>query len=161
MGFLKTRSQTVDLGDGYWAVVRELTASEFGDVEKTIMGANVVGQGDKARLHMAPDLTEFRRRLVVTSLVEWNLTDANDEPLPLPPIPPEATGQERATPVKARRQSVDLLPMWAFEEIRKAADKLNGSRDPAEVASFPEPDVGGAEDGGSGAAGAGAVPAGI
>lgn len=156
MGFLQQETDTVDLGAGYWATVRALTAGEYGDVEKVLAGTKVSGKGD---VDITPDLAEFRRRLVTASLVEWNLTDEQDVLLPLPPVPPETERpQVRATAVRARRTSVDRLPMWAFEQIRTAADKLNGSRDKREVAQFPDGDLGGDTDAEAGAAGAAEVP---
>jgi len=161
MGFLATRTATVELGGDYYAVVRELTSGEYGDVERPLTEAKVVGDAKSARMDMAPNLTEFRRRLVTASLVGWNLTDENDVMLPLPEIPEGVTGQDRAVIVKQRRASVDRLPQWAFEMIRAAADKLNGPRDSAEIASFPGEDVGSGANGSGGAAGAGPVHPGV
>jgi len=161
MGFLSTRTKTVDLGDGFWAEVRELTSQEYGDVERPLTQAKVVGDANNARMDMSPDLPEFRRRLVTAALTGWNLTDADDELLPLPDIPEGATGQDRAKVVKVRRTSVDRLPQWAFEKIRELADQLNGPRSRDEVASFPDEDVSGGADGSGGTAGAVPVPDGV
>lgn len=158
MGFLQQETEDVDLGRGYSARVRTLTSGEYGEIEKVLTQTRMTGQGD---VDMKADIGEYRRRLVVEALVEWNLTDENDQLLPLPPIPPAgAKPQVRATQVRVRRNSVDILPQWAFEKIYQVANRINGSRSKAEIAQFPDADERSGEDAEAGAAGAAEVPAG-
>lgn len=138
MGFLGSNTKTVDLGNDYWAKVRELTVEEYKPVEAVLAKAKIQNE----QLDLAMDLTEYRRMLVSAALEGWNLTDENDEPLEL------------------TRASVDRLPIGAFEQIRQAVDSLNGSKRGREAARFPDGSDGGGQDGAGGSAGVAAVPAG-
>ena len=139
MGFLSGNNvQRVDLGNGYWADLREITADEYTDVEKHL--SRTVVMGDKVEIR--PDLTGFRKAMVLASIHDWNLTDENDKPLPL-------------RPHSERVQSIGRLPVWAFERIREVADGMNGKRKGKDEAQFRDAGAGGAEVGESGS---GVVP---
>lgn len=138
MGFLRVNTETVPLGDDYWAKVRELSTDEYAPIEDILAQVGVAGEGMTAEVHMAV----YRRALVTAALVDWNLTDEDDQPLPVD------------------GHSVGRLPISAFEALHKAVSALNGPRRGREVAQFRDAGAVGAQDGHAGSAGAAAVPVG-
>lgn len=131
MGFLTgDAKRRVELGDGYWADVRALTAGEYAQVEDALVQARLKG----SQPDVSSRLSESRRVLVTLSIAEWNLTDENDAPLPL------------------GRASVDRLPMDAFNALHEAAAALSTPRRGQDAAQFRDSDPVGAAGGAAGAA---------
>jgi hypothetical protein len=122
MGFLRGSTERVDLGDGYFAVLRELTTDEYAPLEDMLAQISMSEQGVSGSMNMAA----YRRAMVAASLVEWNVDDDDDQVLPV--------GLE----------SVGRLPIGAFETLSRAASKLNGSRSNREAAQFRDGRDGGA-----------------
>lgn len=139
MAFLTRNVRRVDLGDGYWADMRELSSAEYLALEKIMSKARVID----GKVQVDPDLQLYRSRMVEVALVEWNLTDEDDHLLPI------------GDPAE-RTASVGRLPIWAFDMLRKCADDMNGER--PDAGRFRSGGSVGGADGDAGATGAGPVP---
>lgn len=150
MGFLSAYegTETIDLGDGWWVKVRKCLSSVELGWAQSAMGADrqrVEGNGNQ---YADLNVQAFQRELVVQSIDSWNLTDADDRPLPLDAGPgPARHGQNPYPPNCPRRVSVGRLPAPVFAQVYDKCNEMNGTRDPDEAARFPDPAVGGGPDG--------------
>jgi hypothetical protein len=145
LGFLDTYEGTerIQLDDTYYVDVKKcLTQGEYKRVE-AFYGAGKQTVTMNGKQFATIDPAAAQEELLVLSITDWNLTDAAGIVLPL-------------APDKDRRASIARLPKWAFIEVYQRCDELNGPR--KDAAQFPVPDLGGAEDGDGGAAGADPVP---
>lgn len=105
MGFLSKFKtvERVDLGDGYWADVRQyLTRAQMAEAQTRLAKLSVSMQKQDVSADM--DLNAFQAELAAQAIVGWNLTDENDRPMPFAPL-------------EALRKSLDLVPPFVVEQI--------------------------------------------
>lgn len=134
MGFLSRYQATerVDLGDGFYVVVRQyLTSEQSGEAQRRLMRMNIEEtktEDGKATPMMRSEMDTpgFQRERAVQAVVEWNLTDENDQLLPF-------------EPVEALRTSMARVPVFVVEEISKVLDAPDKEAK-QNAASFPEGD---------------------
>jgi hypothetical protein len=69
------------------------------------------------------DLAGYQREMVVHAITGWNLTDENEQPLPLHPL-------------DVRRQVVAQLPQPVFLRLYERVSDLNSPRKPEDQRSF-------------------------
>lgn len=137
MGFLDSYEGTerIDLGEGWWIDVKKcLTSAEYQKVQ-AFFGAGKQTVNMNGKQFATIDPAAAQEELLFQSISDWNLTDAQDQPLPLSPEP-------------ARRASISRLPAPVFMQVYQRCDELNGPRSNEEAAQFPDGDLSGAEDGG-------------
>lgn len=168
-GFLEASgydgTKKIDLGNGYWAEVKNcLTATEMAFVENTMgAGKQRIDVSNGGRQFAELDIRSSWTEMVVQSLVSWNIDETDGETLwPLGAGEKFAGrgGENPYPPGCPRRLSVARLPDPVFKAIWQECDTLNSPRTGAEAASFPEQDVSGDPDGDGGASGPGPVPGG-
>ena len=132
MGFLNYRTTRIVLGsqDGvdWWVDMRELTQGDAGYVEsKLTHGVKITEQGGTI-----PDgvVNSWRLEQVARSIVDWNLTDENEQRLPVYPL-------------NDLKSSLKQLPARVFAILHDTSEELNKQESDAESVRFPEPTVGG------------------
>ena len=146
-GFLSAYDgvERIDLGRDYWVDVKKCLSHAELQRTQAKMGAGrqtVVATG---RQYATSDMNAFENEMIVLSVVDWNLDDADGQKWPLQP---EA----------ARRASVARLPASVAAAIFQRCNELNGPRSNREAASFPGEGVGGDSGGQPGADGVGELP---
>jgi len=147
LGFLDSYEgeETVDVGNGYWIKVKKcLTRAEYQKVQDLLGGGRQTVNISGSRL-ASLDVGASQVEMLVQSVTDWNLDDADGTKWPL-------------EPEKAKRGNISRLPAPVFLTVYKVCDELNGPREGKEAAQFPDEDLGGAEDGDRGSAGADPVP---
>ncbi len=127
MGFLSSYDGTeiVDVSDlvgadaGTWTVTvkKSLTNKDY-LLAKQYLSRVISGKS-------VPDIAGHQRELVVAAVVDWNLTDASDNPLPV-------------FPVDAKRKSIERLPEQVFTRIYRHVNDANSDRTEDEDATFPQ-----------------------
>ena len=154
----------IDLGNGYWADVKNcLSAEEMAFVENTMgAGKQRIDVSNGGRQFAELDIRSSWTEMVVQSLAGWNVDDPDGTVWPLDAGGKFAGrgGENPYPPGCPRRASVARLPDPVFKTIWQRCDSLNSPRSGAEAASFPGPAVGGDQDGDGGAAGPAPVPTG-
>ena len=130
MGFLSHYSDTeridvtpVGVEDGpYYVVIKKyLTGDEFEAAKRALSSVKI----EDSNLTPEPDIAAYQRELIVASVIDWNLTDENDQPLPLTPLP-------------AKRTSVGKLPETVLSSLLIKINETNEPRTAAEKLSFPD-----------------------
>lgn len=151
MGYTSKHSEVdqIDLGDGWWVKVKRcLTVAESEVAERALVTMTITQRGnaqqaakngrgpsavpakggvavdDRPTMNATPDVYSNIHEQVIASIVEWNLTDDDDQPLPLVP---EAT----------KRLSIGLLSQADFDTIAAHVRKQNRGADREEEAQFP------------------------
>lgn len=125
MGFLSKYSATekLDLGDGFYVEVRRyLTSAQRAAAQKKLMNTQVVQQskGSKSgEVTSKLDASEYRLELATQAIVDWNLTDERDMPLPL-------------SPIAALRASVQKLPTFVMDQVIEVIDREGKTKEEAE-----------------------------
>lgn len=145
MGFLSAYSGTkrVEIDGHYWVEVKEcLSIREKNDAERALMTPML--DLNNGRGSASVDMVGFRYAMMAASIVAWNLDDDNGAIWPL-------------EPQQVKEANIARLPGPVFDQIWVVLNDLNGPRDPAEAARFPEPRLGGDPDGNGGAAEPGVV----
>jgi hypothetical protein len=160
-GFLSNYEgvERIEFDGGYWIDVKKcLTHAEL-QWAQAKMGAGRQNVDMSGRQFMAIDMNSFQTELIVQSLADWNLDDSDETIWPLDagknPVRP---GDNPYPPGCPRRQSVARLPAPVASKVFEVCDRLNGSRDKREAATFPDPDLRSGQDGEAGAAGTGVLP---
>lgn len=146
MGFLSAYDdvETIDLGGGWWVKIKQFpTDDEQATIEKRLMSTRMDMAGDKPRMDAQIDTAAYAREQLVVYVVDWNLTDSSDLPLPL-------------HPESAKRAAIGQLPRVVTAKIRARINELE-KRDPAEAAGFPVAGSDGDPERTGGAAAAGAI----
>ncbi|SRR6266702_3049191 len=107
-GFLTPYEETtkVDLERGYFAEMKQyLTSVETGRTQAVLAKQSVKAVNGEPVFELTEmDQQAFRREIVANALKSWNLTDANNSPLPVGNL-------------AMNRRSVDLLPDWVVNEL--------------------------------------------
>lgn len=135
MGFLSkyTKTERLDLGDGFWVDIRpHLTAAQKAAAEDKLISNDGKSAG------MAVGTGSYTLEVAVQAIVDWNLTDEADRPLPV-------------RPEEARRSSIALLPAFVTDKVLAAVKGADG-RTKQQEADFPA-------SGDTSAPGTGEVPA--
>jgi hypothetical protein len=136
-------TEKIDLPAGYWIEVRRsLTSPEYEHVQHYLGNGRQPVRIDGPKV-VTIDPAGAMREMLFQSVAAWNLDG--------PPYPDGTIWP--LEPDKARRESIAALPNSVLQEVYKACDELNGPREGAEAAQFPEGDVGLPEDGDGPAAG--------
>lgn len=108
----------VPVAEGYWIDIKEhLTASDYEGSQRVLFGKmSMSDSGMKAE----PDTIGYQHELVFNAIVDWNLTDQNDVPLPLEPS-------------EAKHASIRRLPQSVFTKlytlVNDAATPRSGEED--------------------------------
>jgi hypothetical protein len=77
------RIETKDLqGEGSYIVVKPVSYSTAKKARAFVL--NVPGDNQKARSKQAEDEIQFTEKMIFESIVEWNWTGDDDQPLPIP-----------------------------------------------------------------------------
>jgi hypothetical protein len=140
----------------FWVAIKHyLTGEEEDEITDVSFGAqgmqlSAIAGMDEQQIKGRMDLVAQSRVLLRNSIINWNLTDRDDNPLPLAP---------RA----AKEASIASLPGGVRDIITKriAEIRKDHRRTPAERAAFRGAASGGDLDGDGGADGAGGVPDGV
>jgi hypothetical protein len=163
-GFLSAYEGTtyIDLGDlvpGYWVKVKKsLSSTELGWAQ-TAMGADRQRLEGNGNQYADLNVKAFQHELIVQSLDSWNLTDADDAPLPLDAGQTAPRRDQNPYPPGCpRRVSVGRLPAVVFARIYDACNDQMGDRDTAEAATFPDGTERGGLDGDAGPADPSGLP---
>lgn len=114
MGFISYKTKKVVLGkqDGveWFVVLRELSQGDASRVEACLT-RNVRANEQGGTLEEGA-VGQWRIEQVARSIVEWNLTDEQERPLPTKPI-------------QDLRKSLERLPLKVFNKLFEAAEDLN------------------------------------
>lgn len=125
MGFLSLYDgvETIDLSDldptienydatagkpVWWVKVRKCLSNGEMDYCKDALSRLIDGKA-------APDMAAYQQEMVVASIVEWNLTDEQDQVIPL-------------APAQWKHQAVRKLPERVFSRIYQKVNDLNSDR---------------------------------
>jgi hypothetical protein len=125
MGFLNLYAATERIAvsdDGaWWVEIRvSLPKSDYDAAQKALVPTAVVTrEGQRAEM----DVISYQLELVSRAIVNWNLTDENDLPLPV-------------VPYAAARRSLQRLPQSVFMTIFDRVNELNSPRSQKDNDSF-------------------------
>lgn len=164
MGFLSLYDQTerLEVAEGYWVEIKQHLSGDEDDActrallgpEGTQMHSQSNGQSREqtaAAIRARLDQAAYQRELMAASIVGWNLTDQNDQALPL-------------APANAKRASIARLPQVVRDQITARLLEIQDEhrRERQNRTTFRGQVVGGDLDGSpiSGTAGAEPVPGG-
>lgn len=104
----------IEVAPGYWIEVKKsLTAEEFEHAQSALLGNVSFGAGGEFKSE--PDTAAYQREIVFRSIVDWNLTDENDQPLPL-------------TPDEDKMKSIMRLPQEVFGMVFDLVNETSGAR---------------------------------
>ncbi len=125
MGFLNEYAgggTRIEVAPGWWVEIkRALTVADVTEAQQalTTTPRMVTRPGEAGgEVAMAMDYASYREVLVTRALLAWNLTDEQDQVLPL------------------TRESVRRLPVEVFELIYERVEPLARRRPPEEQAAF-------------------------
>ncbi len=130
VGFLARYAQPVelDLGDGYWVKHRRyLRREDFAAANDKLFSpvVRITGAGEdeqRSETSGALNTSGQQDEYVARALVEWNLTDEANAPIPL------GTVQPGVGPDAARYAAVRMLPSEVFDRILSGIDGVNPRR---------------------------------
>lgn len=127
-GFLSEYNQitrlVIDPEGKWWVDVKEnITRRESALAQSALVRPVVRYSGDDSETKGEVDTVAYQMELVVAAVVDWNLTDENDFPLPL-------------TPAADKRESINRLPDKVFNIIAGHVQGVKKEASPAEDARF-------------------------
>lgn len=138
------------MGGGYWVRVKKfLSVEESEAAEEALVSSVRRVTGPDGQVLAQGDLMARLFEQTLASIVEWNLTDGDDRPLPYDHDPTLERSSGRPSP---RRRSLRALPQTAFDKISAVVGGNNNS-DPEADARFRQAGAGvhqGGEDDPSG-----------
>lgn len=108
MGFLSAYTGTyrVEFGNDFWVDLKKyITQGGQEQAEKALMKMVTVAGSPEAR----PDVASYRKHMVLASIDQWNLTDDNEQILPI------------------SMQSVQRLPIPVFNELWQQVSERNST----------------------------------
>lgn len=135
MGFLSAYSGTkkIDVGGGYWIEVREcLPIVDKQRAEKALASSPRVDMAGNGSISL--DTVAFHNEMLSASIVAWNLDDEDGQVWLLEPD-------------HIKRANIARLPAPVFDQVWAVVNELNGPRETSDKVRFPEPGVGGDQDG--------------
>lgn len=160
MGYTSRQADTerIPLDDEWWVDVKKcLSVAESEAAERALMTMTVeqpdpqlpgsaVTAGGVATVAMRanPDIFTNLQEMVVASVVAWNLTDDDDQVLPLEPD-------------AVKRQSISRLHQADYDKIAARVRVLNGGMSAAERRQFPDGGGGGVTVGSNAASDPGGI----
>ena len=167
-GFLSdyTKITTVylDADQKWWAKVRRyLTRGDFKSAQDILITATMRysgGEDDstdaKAETSGPVNTGGYQNELVARALVEWNLTDENDNPIPIGSL------NAQRQPDPTRYAAVDVIPQEAFDLLLASIEGATVKKKVTATANdkFRGPGAQGADAEGTGSGGVGEVPTG-
>ena len=139
MGFLSHYSdvERIDVtppgsaeGPFYVSIKKYLTGDEFEAAKRALSTVKVADSG----ITPEPDIAAYQRELIVASVLDWNLTDENDQVLPLAPL-------------ADKRISVGKLPETVLAQLLLKINESNEPRTTEDKVNFPDATQGSAGDG--------------
>jgi hypothetical protein len=136
--------QVVDGERPRWWVelLRNLPHSDHVEADKILAEAMSLDSdtgGSNGRVRMAGSgLVAQQEEVLARSIVRWNLTDENDEPLPVGDISGVADPAKRAAAVAVTRASLGRLPEQLISAMKLVAVTQNQPRRGADAATFPD-----------------------
>lgn len=102
----------------YWVEVKKnLSRRELEAAQKFLTHTTLDMRSGNSSVE--PDIAAYHDTMVLSSIVDWNLTDANNEAWPV------------------NEANVKKLSGRDFDRIWKRVDELNAEPDPKEAARFP------------------------
>lgn len=122
-GFLAlfNEPERVAVGEGYWIDLRtSLTAEDYEAGQRVLLGKMTMVGGS---LNSTPDTIGYQHELVFRSVVDWNLTDEEGDPLPLEPD-------------KAKHDSIRRLPQSVFIDLYNRINAASTPRGGQEEVQF-------------------------
>jgi len=123
-GFLSLYNapQRIEVAEGYWIDVKtNLTTEDYEAAQRALIGKmTMIGGGE---LRSEPDTIAYQHELVLRAIVDWNLTDENDAPLPL-------------EPADNKRASIKRLPQSVFLTIYEQVSEASAPRSKDDEVSF-------------------------
>ncbi len=144
-GFLSQYDEVVtvyfDEAKEWWAKVRRYPSrADFKAAQAALISPEVryTGEGDNATADTRGkvDTGAYQDELVARALIDWNLTDINDAPIPL------GTSHPVKGPDETRRAAVSVLPEEPFEKILNSIEGAarrrpkEGEKQTAELEAF-------------------------
>ncbi len=159
-GFLSEYSTItkVELGGGWWVRVRKfLSRGDFKAAQaKLITPTMKYTEQEQAETTGSVDTGGYQNELVARAIVEWNLTDENDQPIPIGTVHPDNG------PDLTRYRAVNVLPGEVFDKLLlaiegaapKTKDKLAAKDGETPTDPFPVGSAAGAMEPSAGPAGA-------
>lgn len=127
-GFLSAYegTQRIDLGRGYWIDVKKcLSSAEYAPVEFALGSRQHVSANGNGKVQFSDiDQREAQIRMLIASIDDWNLDDDGVK-WPL-------------ADAKAKRASIERLPVAIRMQVYKVCDALNGPPEEDEQARFPD-----------------------
>ncbi len=136
-GFLAEYDEvvTVTFGTRYWAKVRRyLLRRDYKAAQAILVSPTMRLVNDESETAGDVDTGGYQNELVARALVDWNLTDANDQLIPLGTVDPQKG------PDATRYAAVDSLPQAPFEKILQAIEGQQGKKAKAKEGEAPAPD---------------------
>ena len=154
MGFLSEFAGTVvvDADTGkvcegprptWWVeMLRNLPHADHVEADRILydsMSVDSNEDGEDGRVRMGGSgLMAQQEEVLARSIVGWNLTDENDEPLPVGDLTGVHDPAKRAAAVAVTRASLARLPERLVLDLKLAAVKRNQPRKGQEAATFPD-----------------------
>ena len=101
----------IEVADGYWIDIKtSLTTEDYEVAQRALFGKMKMGAGGE--LQTEPDTIAYQNELVQRAIIAWNLTDEDDNPLPLEPP------AEKSASIQRLPQSVFIT---VYEEVNEGA----------------------------------------
>lgn len=132
-----------DTHDGFewWIEIKRcLPQIDYDAAQEALTGRlNLTGQTGVEVMDMnaTADPNAYQRELVARSVVNWNLTDNDELPLPTGRIEDHMPPAERAAAVEVTKTSLAMLPHEVFLRVYVRVNKLNTPAEVAAKAQFP------------------------
>lgn len=122
-GFLSlfNEPERVVVVDGYWVDIKKgLSAEDYEAAQRALLGKMSMNNNG---LSAEPDTVAYQHELVFRAIVDWNLTDENDQPLPL-------------APADVKHASIRRLPQFVFIDLYERINAAATPRSKAEEVNF-------------------------
>jgi hypothetical protein len=115
-GFLSlfNAPERIIVAKDYWIDIKtSLTAEDYEAAQRALLGKVSMSNGG---MSAEPDTIAYQHELVFRSIVDWNLTDENGEPLPL-------------TPANDKHASIRRIPQSVFIDLYTRINEASTPRD--------------------------------
>lgn len=122
-GFLAlfNEPERVVVAKGFWIDIKKgLTAEDYEGAQRALLGKMSMNNDG---LSAEPDTVAYQHELVFRAITDWNLTDENDQLLPL-------------EPKTAKHESIRRLPQFVFVDLYERINNAASPRSQADEVSF-------------------------
>lgn len=122
-GFLSlfNEPERVPVAPGFWVDIKKsLNAEDYEGAQRALFGKMSMAGGS---LVAEPDTIAYQHELVFRAITDWNLTDENDNVLPL-------------APAAAKHESIRKLPQSVFIDLYERINEASSPRSTEEELSF-------------------------